>query len=142
MLDSVLQLIAVVTYITIDIIRIDSIATLLGSILDALLHDVANVLAPKINPFLVRPPVHRLAQISFLELVFVITPVLPRSSTEIADDLLPSLVQRRKRLSIVVVEVQIIYADIGLEVLGGSVLAELERLEKDDLPGGTDLWLP
>lgn len=131
-----------VTHIAVDIVGINSITSLLSSKLDTLLHDIANIGALEVNPLLIRPSIHGLAKVSLLELVLVIAPVLPRPSAEVTDDLLPGLVQRLKSLGIVVVQVQIVDTDIGLEVLGTSVLVELYRLEENDLPLSADLWLP
>ena len=131
-----------VTYIAVHIIRVDSITTLLRSKLNTLLHNIAHILTPQVEPLLIRPSVKRLAQVGLLKLVLVVAPVFPRPGAKVTDDLLSGLSKCRKCFCVVVIEVKVVDAHVGLQVVGGAVVVELDGLEEDDLPRGADLGLP
>lgn len=77
-----------ITYITVHIVRVYAITALRRSGLDTACHDVADIGASDVQPFLVRPAVHDGTEIASSELARVWTLRLIRSGTEVAHNAL------------------------------------------------------
>src|SRR6478735_349641 len=83
--------VASVTHVSIHVIGINSITSLLRRQLDSLRHDSSHSNTADIHPSLVRPTIHDLTKIFLWKTVFIFAPILPRTSTEVTNNLLSSL---------------------------------------------------
>ncbi len=77
---------AVVIIIAIDVVRVDSIATLLFGDVQSGGHDPANVVTLDVQPVLSIPAIKTVAYVALAELIIVGSPVLRAAGGEVTDD--------------------------------------------------------
>lgn len=114
------------TYISIDIVRVDSVASFVRRVLDPRLHDTAHVVAVCVDPLLTGPPIKVLALVAVLEIAGVVAPVLVGASTEVANDFLAQIVELVDYRLVVVEHVNVVDVDIGRDAR--VLLVEVERI--------------
>ncbi|KAI6760293.1 hypothetical protein HG530_009153 [Fusarium avenaceum] len=99
--------------------------------LEAVVVLLTHIWAGYIQPSLAWPAIERFAEVSLMEIFLVTTPILIRTSTEVANNLLAKLLERSKGRSIVIIEIQVKDFNVRLNL---GVGMDLNRLEKNDLP--------
>lgn len=126
------------TYVAVDIVRVDGEAALGGGELDARLHNVAHRRARDVEPPLAGPVAERLSHVGLVKLVLVAAPVLVGARAEVANDADAGIVKLDKRLGVVVEHVEVVGLHLGRHL---AVVAQLDGLAEDDLPRRAGLGL-
>lgn len=117
---------AAAVVVSIDVIRVDGVAAFVHGEVHALFHQSAHSAGANVQPALALPSVERLAQVGGVEVARILAPVLPGAGGEVADGLVPGVVDRPHRGRGIIEEV---------EVEGGEVRVRcFEGVGEDDLP--------